>query len=443
VKKLIILIGGGLAIIVLIIMLVVSLTGQKQTSASTLNFVTYGENVKGLQALVVPFEKTNNVKVNFVKKALTSDYELDSLNSISTGQVDVWGIPNTWLPKHLDKSTAFNYDYKTNKINQNILSAYQNVYPVSIVQGNVFNEKIYGLPLSLDALVLFRNNAVVSQISYDSSQNLTYEQKKLLSETPANWADLTAQAKILTKKDGDKITQSGLAMGTADLPAASDILTLLMQQYGTQMTNDAQSEATFQTSLNQFGGPAYPGAKALDFYTSFAKKDNPNYSFSTSLGDPIRAFADGKIAYYVDYASKAIDINFINSKLGYAIYAVPQLIETRNPVDYIAYETFTVPKTSKNQDLAWSLLDYLTDPSNSRVDIYFDSASEIPAFITTKPSGVIGVAAQKAVAWYNPEATETDKIFRQVISDVLSGANAQTALEAAAVKVTNLLKKIQ
>jgi len=442
VKKLIILIGGGLVVIVLIIILIVSLTGQKQTSTSTLNFVTYGENVKGLQSLVAPFEKTNNVKINFVKKTL-NNYELDSLNMISTGQMDVWGIPGSWLPKHLDKLSTFNFDPTTNKLDEGILAAYQDSYPASIVQGNVIENKIYGLPLSIDALVLFSNRNVLSNTINNESLKLSREQEDLLSEVATNWADLTAQAKILTQKNGDQITQSGLAMGTADLPAATDILTVLMLQYGAQMTNEAHAEATFHTSINKFGGPAYPAEKALDFYTSFAKKDNPSYSFSGAMGEPLKAFSDGKIAYYVDYASKSVELSAMNPKLTYAINPLPQLAETRNPVDYIAYETFTVPKTSKNQELAWSLLDYLTNVDNNYVGSYFDNSGEVSALKALSKSGIVAKAMQTAVDWYNPEATETDKIFRQAISEVLEGANSQTALEAAAVKITSLLKKLR
>lgn len=442
-KKYILMIGGGLLLIGLIVTLI-SVFSSKTPQTSELNFVTFGEDTEKLQKIVAPYEQANNIKINFIKKDL-KNYELDSLNMISTNQIDVWGIPNNWLPKHSDKLSASNDNMVTNKIEVNALEAYKNLYPPSIVQDNVFDGKIYGYPLSVDALVMFSNRAIMSKAVNNENQKFSQKQTQLLMDVATNWTDLTAQANLLTQKADGKITQSGLAIGTSDLPASSDLLTLLMLQYGAQMTNSTHTEATFHTALNKFGGFSYPGAKALDFYTSFAKSNSPNYTFDSSLGDPVRAFAEGKIVYYIDYASASQDIQFINPKLSFTMNGIPQQVETKNPVNFLSYETFAVPKSSKNQDMAWGLLQYLTTANNSSIQRYYEDTGETsaPASYSYNRSKIMTDAIQTAVNWYNPEATETDKIFRQVIKDVLGGANSQTALEGAAVQITSLLARIK
>lgn len=438
-KKLIWIAGGGLLLVGLVVTIIsIILSGAPKTSELT--FVTFGEDEKNLQKIVAPFEQENNIKVKFIKKDL-NNYELDSLNMISTNQIDIWGIPNNWLPKHLDKLSIYNG--APDKPDLTKVPLYQQMYPAVVSAENVIDGKIYGQPLTLDSLVMFGNSKIRTGVLNNQSQKLSAQEQELLSKVATNWADMVSQVKLVTQKNGQKISQSGLAMGTADLAPATDILTMLMLQYGVQMTNDENTQATFHTAINKFNGPAYPGAKALNFYASFAQEDNPNYTFSSALGDPLRAFAQGKIAYYIDYSSKAKNITLINKDLNYTVNQIPQLQETANPVNYISYETFTVPKNSKNQTLAWGLLRYLVTENN--LEKYYTSTQKHPALAAPlkNEGGVVAKSAETAASWHNPDASATDKIFRQTITDVLNGTNAQTALEGAAVQVTSLLGQIK
>lgn len=443
-KRYLLLGGGVLAIIGLFITVAIIFSGPKEKQeTSTLNFVTYNENIDELKKVVQPFEKVNNLKVNFIKKDL-ANYELETLNMITTGDIDVWGIPNTWLPKHLDKLSAYNYDSAKKKLDTEYLELYKDKYPTPIAEGNIFEDKVYGFPYTFDTLALFKNNAIISAFINDNTQTLSYDQRRVLEESPRNWTDLVTHSKFLTIKSGKNITQSGVALGTQTLPQASDILTLLMEQYGAQMNNDSKTEATFQTSVNKFGGPSFPAEKALAFYTSFANPAHENYAFSEEMGDPVRAFAEGKIAYYIDYVSTADEVIFLNPKLNFSISKVPQVLETKNPVGFISYETFTVPQSSPRQQLAWDLMTYLTNSETTLNENYLENTGKYSALVTFfKRNNAIVEDSYIAQNWYNPEAKETDKILRQAITEALAGANTQTAMQAAAVKVTNLLKQLK
>lgn len=417
----------GAALVLLIIFGTLLIINSRKSEIAELNFVTYSEDEKNFEEIFASFEQANNAKINFQK--IESNYELESLNRISTGKIDVWGIPANWLPKQKDKLTTAPSTFADN---------YPSLYPETISQENSINNKVYGAPLALDNLVLFTNPFLKA-----STEDLTREQEELLGETPQNWEDFAAQARLITSKSRGQINISGAALGTSNLTAATDILTVMMLQFGTQMTNEDYTRATFHTNINKFGGQPYPGAAALEFYSSFATPGDPNYSFSESLGDPLRAFAEGKIAHYIDYSKKEADIKRINPDLNFQINPLPQVKETKNPLNFLSFETFTVPQTSKNQTMAWKLIEFMTDQINA--DQYYDVSNNHPAlgYKIADESRVFIEAVETAGFWYNPDAIEVDKIFRSSINQTIEGKSSQTVLDGAALEVTNLLGKIQ
>lgn len=426
-KKYLILAIAVSALIILGILLILS--SRKEEEIKVLNLVTYNEDEANLKDQITKFEAATGAQINF-QKLDPGSYEVESLNLLSTGKIDVWGLPNSWLYKHHDKLAS-----------APILSAtdYQSIYPPVIAQENIIDNKIYGFPLSLDALVLFQNSSLKSR---PKNRELTDAEEEIFSKNPSNWEEFAQQVKILTPANEPTISFSAAGLGTETISSASDILTLLILQYGAQMTSDDKTQATFHTAINKFGGENYPGAKALDFYTSFAKKDNPNYAFSKAIGDPLRAFAEGKIVYYLDYSNKEAEIKLINPDLNYSILAIPQVKETKNPLNSIAYESFTVPKTSGNQELAWQFINFLTD--NKSVQKYLQKTQKHSAFLADLSGGeVVEKSVSSASSWPNPDAIQTERIFNQAISDVLGGQSPQTVLEGAALQVTSLLEKIK
>ncbi|MFA6493382.1 MAG: extracellular solute-binding protein [Patescibacteria group bacterium] len=424
---------GGAVLVLIILGTLLLLSNRGTPEASELTLLTYNEDEKNLTDYITAFEAKNNVKINFVKVD-PQNYELESLNRLSTSKVDIWGIPNSWMPKQHDKLTPAGVKLSNDNVDNS--TYYNSLYPKIVLQENIINNNIYGLPVSLDTLVLFVNNNVRPQ-----NQDLTLEEEEVLSTEVKNWDELVTKSQLLTEKSGSNISQSGVALGTEDVTNASDILTVLMMQYGTQMTNKEKTQATFHTALNVFGGSNYPGAAALDFYTSFGKSNNPNYSFSKNLGDPLQAFSDNKIAYYIDYSAKESDILRLNPDISYAIKALPQIKATKNPVNFASYETFTVPNSSKNQTLAWQFLAGLTQKNNLKT--YLETSKNHPALTELQDtSEIVDQSIQTAQSWYNPEPTQVTKIFQDAISQVVTGQKAQTVLDGAAVQVTSLLGKI-
>ncbi len=419
-----------IAAIILIIVFGILLIFQNQKpETATINFVTSSEQAKSFKDIIPTYEALNNVKVNIVELD-KGNYELESLNRISTGKIDVWQIPYNWLPKHSDKLSPIGIDRVT----------YDSAYPKVIGDMVTINNQIYGYPLSVDALVLYQNSKAKSSVK----KELTRQEEDILDKPVNTWENITDISKILTEKNGSNISLSGLALGTSSIPSATDILNLLMLQEGAQMTNSDHTQTTFHTAVNLFSGDAYPGAKALDFYSSFAKNTNTNYSYQESLGEVDRAFANNKIVYMIDYFSKQADLLRINPDLSYRVYDIPQLKETQNPVSWINFEALTLPNTDKNQEAAFNFINYLTDPEASK--LYYEKSEKQPIINPSFEDAdrVIRNAVENAGFWYNPDPIQVDQTFRAAINDVvIANKNPQTVLEGAAFRINNLLEAIR
>ncbi len=442
-RKLMFIIGGGvLTVIAIVVLLLSGGCKKKETGVVTLTFWGINDKAEVLKPIIDDFQNTKkkqgiDVKINYVQKN-PATYEFDSLNMIASGKgPDVWAIPNSWMTKHQNKLSSL-----TDRLDTKIEN-YQYVkenYPAEITSDNVFNNQVYGLPIASDPLVVYFNKDLLQDATASVKNDAD---RQLLSGPPATWEDLVRIAKLNTQKQGNQITQAGVALGTAAVPQASDILTLLMLQFGAQMTSDDYSSATFHTNVNKFGGDQFPGAKALDFYTSFASPENENYSFSDSLGDAKKAFTEGKAALYIDYASKKSEISADNPQLKFDIAPLPQLKQTKNPVNLISYLSYTVPNVSSQKQLAWELVMFLTDKNNAQE--YVNQNRKYPIYNKQIETSAKDIADQaiNAAYWHNPDAEKVNKVFRDAITQVLDGQKTQTALDGAALEVTNLLKLLK
>lgn len=433
--------GGLLLILIVVLVLFLATrnrTPKKPTGSSTITVWDSFDNEEDFSDIFSQFLSENkNLDIKFVKKD-PAKLEEESINAFAAGTgPDIWIIPNNWLAKHHDKLTALTekkLDPKAKKTNAEI---FQTTYLDAANQDCIIGGQVYCLPLFMDSLSLFYNSELFSSKLSDyarahQGQDITTV-RQLFNGPPKTWEDLTQFIKYYG--------QGAIAMGGAkNIGHASDILTALMIQYGAQMTSDDKTAALFQTSTNKISDVAYPGTKGLSLYTSFATKNDPNYTWDESQND-YNAFTSGKIAMYLDWSRKAKDIKKDTGRTA-EVAALPQIKDSKNPQDIANYQVLTVPKSSQNGDKAWALIQYIIDP---QIQMKYISKTGLPQARKDKVQGsnvFIDVQNQYASSWYNPEPTKVDQLFRDAASAVLSGENPQTVLEGTAAQVTNLLKAL-
>lgn len=443
-------IAGGifLALIIALVILIVTSNKTSKKQVAKVNSLTIwgtADDADALSSIIDRFQNQyKDFKVIYVKKE-SATYLQDSLAEIAAGKgPDIWVVPSDWMVKYRNQMVAMPDNLIANKKDKKSdTEVYQQMYPNAIYQDNVFDSKIYGMPPSVDMLKLFYNSAIFLQTMDDyrkahineaGNSNLT----KIFNEGPKNWDDVVTMTSLITQKNGSDITQSAIALGnTANINNSADILTLMMLQNGTKMTSDDYLSATFQTKQAQFGAINYPGTTALQFYASFANPADKNYTWNNNFSDSVRAFAEGKTAMLIDFESKKADIKRISPNLNFGTISVPQIKETANPIDFAAYNTFTVSKAAKDPDLAWKFITTLTENSNLRD--YLEKTKQTSA----KLSGSQNDPLKTLATWYNPDPEKTPEIFKEMINQVNEGKSAQTAIENAASQVTTLLGKLK
>lgn len=337
--------------------------------------------------------------------------------TVSIGYVTVsggFGSDRTWTLKQ-DPTISLR-DYKSqyaDVVIQDTVRSINQAPPVASAPAD-FQDKIVGIPVSVDTLAMYYNKDLLNAAG--------------ILEPATNWIDFQGQAEKLIKLNQDQVNfdQSAAALGTANnVPRAADILTALMIQNGARMT-DARGFPTFQQmpdELQQVREEA-PAFSALAFYTDFANSNKATYTWNAAQPTALDAFIQGKTAYYFGYAYDLSLIKAQGPKINLGITKLPQVSETaqRNIANYWYW---TVAKKSKNPDAAWSFLNHLAKPDISKLvlDVMKRPAARKALLAPQLEDELIGSFASQVLtstSWYrgnDPRAI--DEAFGQLITDAL------------------------
>jgi ABC-type glycerol-3-phosphate transport system substrate-binding protein len=289
-------------------------------------------------------------------------------------------------------------------------------------------ERIFGLPLSVDTMVLFYNRDLLSQAN--------------IAQPPTTWTQFQENVAALTSiGTGDTVLQAGAALGTSNnVERSFDVLSLLMMQNGVQMTND-RGNATFAESQDRSDPASF---EALRFYTDFANPLKQVYTWNNDMEDSFDAFTNGKTAFFFGYSYHIPLIETQNPKLDYAISSAPQ-IEGGRTVNYANYWVETVAKSTPSLDWAWDFIEYAT--SANQVVYYLGTAQKPTALrglINTQLEDEVlypfATQLLTAKSWYlGDNADVAEEAFNDMIDEALAGAEVETIVGDAQNKVNQTL----
>jgi len=288
--------------------------------------------------------------------------------------------------------------------------------------------QVYGLPVSVEPLVMFVNRKALSQA------------KIALHATDWNLFKLHVPA--MTVFDNNfNIIQSGASLGTANnISHAIDILGLLILQNGGSITDPTGTIMTLQSEQTTV---------ALQFYTAFADQNKEVYSWNTLQDDALTEFATGKVGYYIGYPSDESIIQQRTTGVDYEIKPVPQVNEFL-PVNIARYDIFGVYKNAKNSIAAWNFLQFLTSQEGGTY--YYNIALTTPArkdlinillndASKPLPQMLAGQALSARTLYHGKNADKiTDVLERMIESINANEASVSAALQSAAEQIQLLLR---
>lgn len=387
---------------------------EQPVKQTTLTYWGLWEPSPVMDQVLKDFQSQNpGVVVEYVQQS-SKEYRERLQDALKKGQgPDVFRFHATWAPV-LKNSLAIMPSSVMTAIDYE-----KTFYPVVSKQLKT-TEGYVGIPLMYDGLGLYYNTSIFQ------TANLT---------PPTQWADVENAAKALTVRSKDKkIERAGIALGTTtNIDNFSDILALLILQNG--------------------GDPAKPSSKlvleSVKYYTNFYKALRV---WDETLPNSTYAFATEKVAMMIAPSWRAFEVKAINPNVQFKIAPVPQLQGTS--VAWATYWVEGVSKSSKQQDLGWKLLKYMS--SKEILQKLHDSAvtksprlfgeiyprTDMASLLVNDPyAGAYLSDAPKATSWFMASRTFDNGINDKIIKyyeDAVNGANtSQTSLEEL-LKTTDL-----
>lgn len=333
---------------------------------------------------------------------------------------DMFTVLNDWIPRYIGNSVpapATVYSEKT----------YRDTFVDVATDRLVTNGQINGVSYGVSTLGLFYNTEIFKAANLNP---------------PTNWDEFVDVSRKLTQKNGSTVTRAGAIMGTPFVHQAVDIESLLMMQNGASMTDTPPTKALF--AQPDKAGTAV-GAKALDFYTSFARPGKENYSYSDSLGYSVQAFAEGKAAMMLNYPFKSAEVDQFNPQATYKMTKIPQ-IKGESQINFAQYWAEMVSKESRHSEVAWDFLRFAATKDQqkrfnkttlrptSRKDLLNDQKNDdkLGSFVQQTPTARI---------FYRGNDRDMNGYFYDATISILSGLDPQPATRQAEARATTLIQQ--
>lgn len=384
------------------------------------------EDESSIAPLIAQYQAKNpKVKVKYLKQS-QQDYRERLANALAKGTgPDIFTFHNSWTPMLKNDLSS---------IPASVMAAAefaQAFYPVA-TSDLTLGSGVLGIPLEYDAITLYVNEDIFAAAGL---------------VPPVTWDDLRSTAIKLTQKDDQgNILQSGIALGrTENVDHWQEILGLMMVQNGVDLTKPTSQLAK----------------DALTFYTIFSSADG---IWDATLPASTVMFAGGKLAMYFAPSWRAFEISQMNPSLKFKTVPVPQLprsLPNQKDITYASYWVQGVWQKSKNKTPAWDFLKFMSS-SDSLAKLYSNASKQrsfgepyprvdMSALLSNHPIlGSIISMAPNAQSWYLQSRTFDgptginsliNKYFEDAVNAVVSGVEADKALETAAQGVSQVLRQ--
>lgn len=379
-----------------------------------------------VSSLISEYQAKNpGVTIKYVRQS-KEDYRERLTNALAKGTgPDIFRIHNTWVPMFKSELDPMPETVYTSS------EFSQTFYPVSVSDLTV-GANIVGIPLEYDGLSLYINEEIF---------------EKAGKNAPTSWIELRQLARELTIKDvNGTIIQSGIALGrTENVDHWPEILALMM----------LQNKASLERPTGKLA------EDALDFFTAFSLIDGV---WDATLPSSTVTFAAGKSAMYFGPSWRAFEIRLQNPNLKFKTVSVPQLPKTEaNEADvtYASYWVESVWSRSKNKELAWDFLKFIS--SKASLEAFYNQASKVRLFGEPYPRidmeallinhpivGSTVMQGKSAQTWYlqsntwdGPTGinTQINKYFKDAVNAVNNGTDAENALIPVASGVIQVLSQ--
>ncbi len=429
-----------------------STAGQQATAPVTLTYWRVFDDSDAFSEIITKYKALHPYVNIEYRKLRYSEYESELLNAMAEDRgPDVFSIHNTWIKRYepklapMPETTTMAFPVLTGTIKKEVVNEVRTNKSLSLkeIKDNFVDavaydviskeNKIYGLPLSVDSLVMYYNKDLFNNAG--------------ISQAPKYWnKDFLQMIKKLTKQDPKKgIIQSGIALGgSSNIERYSDVLSVLMMQNGATMLGD-DNKIAFNTIPSFARETNYnPGLEALRFYTDFANPSKESYSWNSEMPNSLEMFIGGNLAIMFGYAYHLPIIKSRAPKLNFSIANFPQ-IEGNPPtnINFANYWVEVVSKKSKYTNEAWDFVQFITKEEQAKsylekTNLPTALRSLVPAQKENDDMAVFADQVLTAKSWYKGQnAGAAEEAIKEMIDTAIAntGDKLQTIINNAAAKI--------
>lgn len=406
-KKLIIFLSAAAAFLLLITILIIQLIPREPEEVE-LVFWGFWEEEEAMHPLIEKYEAEHpGVKIYYAIQPLRN-YEtllytrLEQAGNTNEPAPDIAMMHNSWLPKY-QKLLA---PLPSSVMNEETYS--EEFYPTALDDFTGKDDKIYGIPLQIDGLMVIYNKDLLLNAGY--------------SAPPSDWDSFMEAAQRLTKKDSNgKITQSGLAIGTStNITHSVDILSYFFLQNNAEIMNEDRDQVNLTSNR---------AISALDTYTSFVQSKDATWA--TYLPNDLTFFVNGKLAMMFGTSWRALEILEETEDINFGLAPLPRLVNNKE-VYYSSYWGTVVSKATKNSEEAWKFVEFLSQPEQLRrlnqnaakIRTFGEPYSRVSMNQELKDSQytqALGYMAPYMKSWQMGEQSFVENILKKSITDVVEG----------------------
>lgn len=451
---------------------------QEQAQPIELNYWRVWDGPDAFEEIIKKYNAIHPfVKINY-KKFRYEEFQQKLLEGFATDRgPDIFSVHNTWLRKYqkdglilpmpatismvypivqgtIKKETILQVketkSISLKEIKNNFADVVYNDVVIPVNANNKITPTVYGLPLSVDTLVMYYNKDL-------------YNNAGIVSPSEFWNAKFQSDVKKLNKQNnkGELIQSAAALGGSKNIDRSMDILAALMMQSGAEMQDDSGQIKFNQSPAAMKQNNYIPGLDALRFYSDFANPGKEIYSWNKDLDSALNLFADGKLATMFGYSYHIQQIEAKSPKLNYAIVKLPQ-IEGNPQINFANYWTEVVSskiltnpenlkkgaKYAKNKaDAAWDFIQFETKEEQAK--IYLEKTKKPTALKSMinkqtedMKTGVFAEQILTAKSWYKGnDADAMETIMQEMIDEANANPEKiQDALNIGAQKVQQTIK---
>lgn len=420
--------------IVVLILLYTGLRGPLEGGGGVAPIVVWGidDGTEAFKDLTQSYSGARGIQVDY-QSFRAEEYPAKLLNALAAGKgPDVFMIHNHWLPRDKDKLVP---------ADPAVMDATKlsGLFPTVVGQDFTDGNSVYAMPLAIDTMALIYNRDLFDQAG--------------IVQPPKTWTEFQNLVPSLRSVDSrGQIVRAAAAVGGSErtVKYGIDLLQLLMLQLGTEMTNANHTVADFMNAgpAAQNSASASPGIDAFNFYIQFANSGSPYYTWNDSQPESLDSFASGKTAMVFGYHADLKTIKEKSPFLNYLVAPVPQPAGSDLGISYADYWGLGVSGQSKESNIAWDFIVYVTTNSDANL-AYLVTSGGSPALRSLIGQNVndadVGIFAREALtarSWYQADEDRVRQIFNTMIGNAISGRlPPESALGQAQEQVTALLNQ--